>query len=679
MVFDSSGNLYIANFNGGTVVKITPNGSVSTFATGFTTPIGLAFDKSGDLFVSDPNATPRGIYEISSTGNRTLFYGGNLPDGNIFDPRGLAFDANGDLFAAVFSDSKVFEFAPNGTIISQIGIGTTSDWIAFAPSTGVQPTLTAVAETPSTGDLNAGKTVTITLSTNEAVMVTGTPTLTLNDNGTATYSSISADGKTLNFTYTVGSSDTNVASLAVTAINLPNGATIQDDGGNNLDLSLSAVPTYSGPQIDTSTPTVSSVTANPGSGTAFANQVVGITVSFSENVTVTGSPTLSLNDGGTATYLSGSGTNALVFGYSVLVGQYTPNLAVTAFNLPNGATVKDGAGNNANVNGAAVTFSGLQISGSVVDNWISTASANWTTVADWSGGVPNSNSDAVISKTGSYTVTVSKPETAHSLSLNDAGATVSDNNGGSLILAGGSGTLAITNGIFQLAGGSLQAGTISIDSGGTLLIAKGTYTGSQALSETITNNGSLTDNTTATITGNISGIGSLVIAGKGVLEVGGSVSDNVTFASGSTGTFKVDHSLTASFSGTIFGLTSKDKIDLTDLTYVPGQTKASYDPSTGKLTVTNGIQPAVVLKLSGNYTNATWVLSKDSTGGTIVVDPPANPSPPPSSSPGLDHMVALFNQFIAGGFPDHNGTPITNSLSQTVTNQEQFLAQPHHG
>jgi hypothetical protein len=69
------------------------------------------------------------------------------------------------------------------------------------------------------------------------------------------------------------------------------------------------------------------------------------------------------------------------------------------------------------------------------------------------------------------------------------------------------------------------------------------------------------------------------------------------------------------------------------------------------------------------------VLSKDSSGGTTVVDPPVNAN----SSPGLDHVVALFNQFIAAGFPDHNGTPITNALSQIVTNQEQFLAQPHHG
>ena len=37
----------------------------------------------------------------------------------------------------------------------------------------------AVAESPSTGDLNAGKTVTITLTTSEAVTVTGTPTVTV--------------------------------------------------------------------------------------------------------------------------------------------------------------------------------------------------------------------------------------------------------------------------------------------------------------------------------------------------------------------------------------------------------------------------------------------------------------------------------------------------------------------
>ena len=42
-----------------------------------------------------------------------------------------------------------------------------------------------------------------------------------------------------------------------------------------------------------------------------------------------GTPTLTLNDGGTATYAGGSGTNALTFSYTVAAGQNTSGLAVT--------------------------------------------------------------------------------------------------------------------------------------------------------------------------------------------------------------------------------------------------------------------------------------------------------------------------------------------------------------
>jgi VCBS repeat-containing protein len=116
------------------------------------------------------------------------------------------------------------------------------------------PSLTAVAETPSTGDLSAGNTVTITLTTSEAVTVTGSPTLVLNDGGTATYdaqvTSTLNDPTKLVFDYTVGASDTTVPSLAVTSVNLPSGTTIQDGAGNNTNLSLTGL-TQTGPQITT--------------------------------------------------------------------------------------------------------------------------------------------------------------------------------------------------------------------------------------------------------------------------------------------------------------------------------------------------------------------------------------------------------------------------------------------
>jgi uncharacterized repeat protein (TIGR03803 family) len=316
-----------------------------------------------------------------------------------------------------------------------------------------------------------------------------------------------------------------------------------------------------------------------------------------------------------------------------------------------------------------------------LDHWTKTLGSNWSSAANWNPGLPTAGKIADIDATGTYSVGITTNDVAYGLWVNDAQATVSDSTKGSLTLAGPggaanpNGSLNIDAGTFVLNGGTFKAGTIFIDNGGTFLISKGSYTGSNALSESITNNGSLTDNTAATITGNISGTGSLVIASKGVLEVAGLVSDNVTFASGSSGTFKLDHSLTGQFTGTIVGLTPKDKIDLADLTYVAGA-NASY--SGGILTVTSGSQQ-VSLHLSGNFTNATWVVSKDATGGTVVVDPPA--SAPPTTPPGLDHTVALFNQSIATGFSDQHqhGALNTNPLSQVVTNDEQFLAQPHHG
>jgi hypothetical protein len=62
----------------------------------------------------------------------------------------------------------------------------------------------------------------------------------------------------------------------------------------------------------------------------------------------------------------------------------------------------------------------------------------------------------------------------------------------------------------------------------------------------------------------------------------------------------------------------------------------------------------------------------------IVGAQPLNGAPP-TSPPGLDRVASLFAQSMAASFPDEHGPPITNALSQIVTNHEQFLAQPHHG
>ena len=102
----------------------------------------------------------------------------------------------------------------------------------------------------------------------------GTPTLTLNDGGTATYTGGSGTNA-LTFSYTVGAGQ-NTAALAATAVNL-NSATITDGAGNAANLSLTGL-TQSGPQIDTTTPTMSSLSRrSPASGDLNAGKTVTLT------------------------------------------------------------------------------------------------------------------------------------------------------------------------------------------------------------------------------------------------------------------------------------------------------------------------------------------------------------------------------------------------------------------
>ena len=69
--------------------------------------------------------------------------------------------------------------------------------------------------------------------------------------------------------------------------------------------------------------------------------VVTITLNTAVKETVTGTPTLQLNDGEVATYVGGSGTSALQFAYTVQPGDNIANLQVTGVNLTGGATILD--------------------------------------------------------------------------------------------------------------------------------------------------------------------------------------------------------------------------------------------------------------------------------------------------------------------------------------------------
>src|SRR5439155_1415821 len=89
-----------------------------------------------------------------------------------------------------------------------------------------------------------------------------------------------------------------------------------------------------------------------------AGDVIAVTVSFSEPVTVGGTPQLTLETGAsdeTVDYTSGSGSSTLVFSYTVQAGDTSADLDYTTTTAlaSNGGTIRDAALNNATLTLAA--------------------------------------------------------------------------------------------------------------------------------------------------------------------------------------------------------------------------------------------------------------------------------------------------------------------------------------
>jgi hypothetical protein len=102
------------------------------------------------------------------------------------------------------------------------------------------------------------------------------------------------------------------------------------------------------------------------------------------------------------------------------------------------------------------------------------------------------------------------------------------------------------------------------------------------------------------------------------LELGSAYAGQVSFAA-DTGILELLNS--ASFAGTVAGMSGKDTIDFTDIDPTKVQIPSFSGTSTsGTLTVTDGLHSSNIALL-GNYLASTFVASSDGHGGTTVTDP----------------------------------------------------------
>ncbi|SIT93566.1 gliding motility-associated C-terminal domain-containing protein [Pontibacter indicus] len=219
------------------------------------------------------------------------------------------------------------------------------------------PAVTGITRHNPTTETTSANTVTFLVSFSESVTGLGAGDFTLTGTGTATgiLTSVSGSGER----YQVTVSDISGSGTLRLDMNA-SGTGITDMVGNGLSGGYTAGQTYT---IDTTSPVITSVSV-PANATYSAGQHLDFTINFSEAVVVNtqnGTPALGLTVGATsrqAVYVSGSGSTALSFRYTVQPGeQDTDGITLSAAIALNSGTITDALGNAAvlSLNGVAST------------------------------------------------------------------------------------------------------------------------------------------------------------------------------------------------------------------------------------------------------------------------------------------------------------------------------------
>lgn len=115
ILLDPAGQLYVADWEAGAVLRIGTNGKTTLVADGLDEPAGLARDLSGNLYVAAHAGGMAGagrVIRITPAGEQTVYAAG------LTGPTALAFDPMGQLYVANFHENSIVRVDPNGNALT---------------------------------------------------------------------------------------------------------------------------------------------------------------------------------------------------------------------------------------------------------------------------------------------------------------------------------------------------------------------------------------------------------------------------------------------------------------------------------------------------------------------------------------------------------------------------------
>ena len=333
------------------------NGNISTWITSAVTNMSFMFNNAtsfnGNISTWDTSnvTTMRSMFNGASAFNQSLTHIGNSWNlENVIDMTAMfsgatSFSTNNyDIFlysqannSAIYSNititvSSRYIDAPSRTYLTEIKNWNITD-LGQVPTIGIASNISGVTD----GFTTSAAAITLTFTTGLSTSNFEQSDITVSN---GTLSSFVGNGTTYTVIFTP--IEQGVCTIDVAA------GTFTDSSNNNNNIAASQFNWT----FDSVAPTVNNVTSAKTDGSYTIDEVIPITVTFSEVVNVTETPTLTLETGSSdvvVNYSSGTGSNILIFNYTVAAGHNSSDLEYvdTSSLALNSGTIIDAATNNA--------------------------------------------------------------------------------------------------------------------------------------------------------------------------------------------------------------------------------------------------------------------------------------------------------------------------------------------